>query len=60
MRCAQCDRDAVGLCPNCLIGQCAHHLAESQAWYSAHPEVTCVHRAVPTGGAPTRSPKAEV
>jgi hypothetical protein len=26
MRCIECEREAVALCPRCLVGQCPHHL----------------------------------
>ena len=32
MQCAECDRPAAALCPFCMVGQCATHLALSEQW----------------------------
>ena len=43
MRCFQCDREAIGICRWCLLGQCEDHM---RAGLEAHDRIQimgCIH-----------------
>lgn len=44
MRCFQCDKQAVGICGWCLLGQCGEHMRAGLEARRQIPTMGCIHQ----------------
>ena len=44
MKCFQCDREAVGVCKWCFLGQCAEHMQAGLDARLRTPIMGCIHQ----------------